>query len=1489
MVLLKSNLFCTIFLRKCFNETFKKFAAAAVSVVMILAALPAVPAFAETDLQTVSVNSVDFDFGRLPDNDELLAGYLQKQMYGGISLYGTTAGDRLDGIGKAIYDYLKSNIETVAAGGLDSAVFGFDLSVFSDDDINIFIQDFNTNINKILNCLLTDCPYELYWFDKTQGYSVDNATVNTRLDFKFSVADAYKGEGEYAVDTAKTGAVTSAIANATAIVEENYGKSDLEKLNAYRTEICGLVSYDFEAANGGIAYGDPWQLIYVFDNDPETNVVCEGYAKAFQYLCDLSEFADYVVCNTVTGTMDGGTGAGRHMWNIVEYGGSNYLVDVTNCDEGAIGADTELFMVGASQHPDIRTYIFNVNSTEVTYTYDEEMYDLICDGYPILSDSSPIVDTPIKSIEVADISIIENTNRYITSDHIPETVTQSPEYYKYYYMPEFTVTLKDDTVLYSESGSIIYNGEYYYLDCHDDQSYENQWTAGNTYEVDCYILGASATFNVTITASPVESVEVSDISIIEGTHGHTNEDGSYYYNDINPSFTVKLKDGRELTSQGGGVTIDGEWYWLNPDISKQHEEPWTAGNTYEVDCYILGASATFNVTITASPVESVEVSDISIIEGTHGHTNEDGTYIYSNINPSFTVKLKDGRELTSQGGGVTIDGEWFGLTVDTSKQYEQPWTVGNTYEVDCEILGASGTFNVTITASPVESVEVSDISIIEGTHGYTSEDGSYYYNDINPSFTVKLKDGRVFTSEYGAVIIDGEWFGLNPDISKQYEQPWTAGNTYEVDCEILGAIATFNVTITASPVESVEVSDISIIEGTHGHTNEDGSYYYNDINPSFTVKLKDGRELTSQGGGVTIDGEWHRLNIDTFKQYKQPWTVGNTYEVDGEILGAIATFNVTITASPVESVEVSDISIIEGTHGHTNEDGTYIYSNINPSFTVKLKDGREFTSEYGGVKIDGEWYRLNIDTSKQYEQPWTVGNTYEVDCEILGASGTFNVTIKENIIDSLEISDISLIKDVDSYDNGFYEYYRINPTYTLKFKDGTQKTVINNGFVIIDGYYCYLDIDDKQEENPFELGNTYELTGKFGTLTDTFNVTVIENPVTGVEIVKAPDRTDYYVGDYLNLKGAVLRVHFNDDTYEDVKINMPTDTEEHSYYLNKLKASYYIDYVEPFTEAGKQQTKSKFLGNIFECEVDVKENNWESIEVKSGTDKSLIITAVKPDGTTEDMRILGFDCRGGGEEEGLETRDGCIFTDKGTFMGRLYCNSINDTYKIEINELCSDIFKDSGLIKIWDYLVYSEINYNYIALITEKHFNGEITAENIDRLITVASYLDKDYGLDVCTEKTVDGEKIRELLLKNFAVNDVDLSLSNYYDNETDTYLWTDKHYYFAEPRISDTEVNYKNGAWNVKLTAADETNMYLKLDDNLRIISMTYGCTVGDLDGDEGVTDADAVYLLMHTFFADDYPVNQNCDFDNDGEVTDADAVYLLMYTFFPKDYPIR
>lgn len=61
------------------------------------------------------------------------------------------------------------------------------------------------------------------------------------------------------------------------------------------------------------------------------------------------------------------------------------------------------------------------------------------------------------------------------------------------------------------------------------------------------------------------------------------------------------------------------------------------------------------------------------------------------------------------------------------------------------------------------------------------------------------------------------------------------------------------------------------------------------------------------------------------------------------------------------------------------------------------------------------------------------------------------------------------------------------------------------------------------------------------------------------------------------------------------------------------------------------------------------------------------------------------------------------------------------------------------------------------------------------------------------------------------------------------------------------------------------------------------------DLDGNEDVTDRDAVYLLYYTFLPDMYPVNQDCDFNGDGQVNDKDAVYLLYHTFLPDLYPIK
>lgn len=244
------------------------------------------------------------------------------------------------------------------------------------------------NLDALMQRMLSEMPYELYWFDKTEGigmsYGVSlSGEILTVKNLKLSmyISQAYAKINEdgatydpLTADIAKTSAAKRAAENATQVVAANTAKSDHEKLKAYLDYIKAAVSYNNEAANNNATpYGDPWQIIYVFDNDPSTNVVCEGYAKAFKHLCDLSSFSESdLFCSLVTGTMTVGTSAGPHMWNIVTIGSRNYLVDVTNCDADTVGVPDKLFLCGAAENEPSKKYTATAGSRSIVYEYDAD-------------------------------------------------------------------------------------------------------------------------------------------------------------------------------------------------------------------------------------------------------------------------------------------------------------------------------------------------------------------------------------------------------------------------------------------------------------------------------------------------------------------------------------------------------------------------------------------------------------------------------------------------------------------------------------------------------------------------------------------------------------------------------------------------------------------------------------------------------------------------------------------------------------------------------------------------------------------------------------------------------------------------------------------------------------------------------------------------------------------------------------------------------------
>ena len=243
---------------------------------------------------------------------------------------GSYFGDLLEGEARIYYDAMKAYFETIHRDG--SGVSKLDIT-----DAGLTMNGAVNAFSAVL-AVKKDYPNLTYWLASGAGADYGVVGSDGEATCFFPIIAAYQGQkaGDlYNTDyynvnadaiiangNDKDAALETAgnIANAAATCANDY-----DKIDYFNTWICEHTSYDTAAAEPNAPYGNASQMFNVFLGQP---VVCEGYAKAFKYLCDQVD----INCTLVEGYLTTESGGGNHMWNYVELDGSWYIVDVTNND-----------------------------------------------------------------------------------------------------------------------------------------------------------------------------------------------------------------------------------------------------------------------------------------------------------------------------------------------------------------------------------------------------------------------------------------------------------------------------------------------------------------------------------------------------------------------------------------------------------------------------------------------------------------------------------------------------------------------------------------------------------------------------------------------------------------------------------------------------------------------------------------------------------------------------------------------------------------------------------------------------------------------------------------------------------------------------------------------------------------------------------------------------------------------------------------------------
>ena len=419
--------------------------------------------------------------------------------------------------------------------------------------------------------------------------------------------------------------------------------------------------------------------------------------------------------------------------------------------------------------------------------------------------TTTVEETPAQSITAEPTkSLVENFSGCSVRDEY-----HFEKYYRYDVAltePTFTIKWKDSakadtTVRYADVEKLLRVPTPSFT---SDQSYANEWSAGNIYTVTTNLLGVECNFDVTVISSKVVdfSVKATHKAILGVDNAlsydqkNQKEFHEFKYHSFFPEITLTFDNGQSITVDSNAFSEKtNRMYSVYIGSNQSAMAPWNKAGEYNFDLMLASnhdgdfepLDCTMPVEVVENPIEKLEVvataplikydsweQDVYDKEdnyiGSYTHYGEIG-------NPIITVHYTDG---TTVGPIYAYElqklfNNRYTFSVYTDQSYENQWDLGD-HKINFDFMGHHVEYDVILTDSYVKSIKVLDANV-SSNDIYYDETGSCYYDLYKAKIEFTLWDD----SKYVETVQDGNWCNYGY-VEIEYDQettPWYEGGENE--------------------------------------------------------------------------------------------------------------------------------------------------------------------------------------------------------------------------------------------------------------------------------------------------------------------------------------------------------------------------------------------------------------------------------------------------------------------------------------------------------------------------------------------------------------------------------------------------------------------------------------------------------------------------------------------------------------------------------------